>query len=98
VQTELDKYNESLDTALLDYVRGKEQTFDEHCIKFDLDKRIPHHELARRVAVMKMITARVNLPIWARSFAKQWLIDRGYLPWDDGDVPVEPKPKLNRER
>ena len=86
MMTELDKYNESLDTALLEYVSGKEQKFDEHCIKYNLDKRIPNHEMTRRAAVMKTITARTNLPMWARSFAKKWLTDRCFMSWDDGDV------------
>lgn len=86
MQTELDKYNHSLDLALLDYLRGKTSTFDAHCEAFDLTSKLPENPIAKTGAVMKMITARTNLPMWARVQAKKWLADRGFQSWDDGDV------------
>lgn len=90
MQTELDKYNHSLDLALMDYVIGKTEKFDAHCKAFDLTGKLPANPIAKTGAVMKMITARTNLPMWARKEAKRWLTVRGYQSWDDGDVPTSP--------
>jgi len=86
MQTELDKYNHSLDLALLDYSRGKTSTFDAHCEAFGLTSKLPENPLAKTGAVMKMITARTNLPMWARVQAKTWLTTHGFKSLDDGDV------------
>jgi len=87
MQTELDKYNDSLDMALVDYMRGKTESFASHCERFGLRGKLPANETAKTGAVMKMVTARTNLPAWARIAAKKWLSDRGFQSWDDGDVP-----------
>jgi hypothetical protein len=84
--TELDKYNESLDRALVDYMRGKESSFDEHCQRFNLADKIPADPFAKRGSVMKMVTAKTNLPMWARCLAKRWLENHGFQSWDDGDI------------
>lgn len=78
MQTEMDKYFESLDSALLDYMRGKTSSFDEHCKRFGLSDKIPANPIAKQGAVMKMIT-------------KRWLDNHGYKSWDDGDVKIESK-------
>lgn len=86
MMTELDRYNQSLDRSLLDYMRGKESSFDEHCQTFKLADKIPADPVAKRGAVMKMVTARTNLAMWARCLAKRWLLNHGFQSWDDGDI------------
>jgi hypothetical protein len=80
----LKAYNQSLEDALLAYMQGDEDQFVSHCKRYDVS--LPENELARRGAVMKTITAKTNLPIEIRRQAKQWLTDRGFQSWDDGDV------------
>jgi hypothetical protein len=41
---------------------------------------------AAEIAMHKARTAAVGLPMKARRLSKTWLIERGYTPWDDGDV------------
>ena len=63
MSTEMHAYFESLDSALLDYMRGKVSSFDEHCTRFGLAEKIPANPVAKQGAVMKMITSRTSLPV-----------------------------------
>lgn len=91
MQAEMQRYFESLDSALLDYMRGKTSSFDEHCERFGLSDKIPANPVAKTGAVMKMVTSRTNLAMWARVMAKRWLDNHSFKSWDDGDVKIESK-------
>jgi hypothetical protein len=48
----------------------------------------PEDDNVAWISLHKTITSVVTLPMADRTKSKIWLLDRGYMPHDDGDVPV----------
>lgn len=70
---DLKAYYASLDAALLAAMRGNDEPLIHHCEQHGVN--IPQNRMAFRGAVMKMVTARVGLPLTVRKAAKAWLDD-----------------------
>ena len=88
MDAEIALYNRSLDVALKAYMKGDEEPLAIHCRAWNMEEKIPNHPVAKRGAVMKMVTSRASLPMPMRSEAKRWLKKNGFQSWDDGDVPT----------
>lgn len=83
---ELIEYMESLDAALTAFVRdGDDAPMFEHCTVYGLTVQTGQ---VWPVSLYKVATARKSLPMDIRSRAKRWLLEHGFKPLDDGDVPV----------
>jgi hypothetical protein len=49
--------------------------------------QLPSLEVAE-ITMHKMTTAIRSMPMALRTESKRWLLERGYQPYDDGDVPT----------
>ena len=81
---EMEQFVKDRREALLSF---NEQTVRGYFLKYEgtpgpIDARVLW------TAVHKAITACTDLPMEARSKSKKWLVNRGYSPADDGDVPM----------
>jgi hypothetical protein len=54
--------------------------------KYNPHMREPSSRLVAEMAMHKARTAATTLPMEVRQASKQWLQERGYKAWDDGDV------------
>ena len=50
------------------------------------DMPFPEDDKSAELTLHKTITAAVDLPMEYRRKSKQWLLERGCMPLDDGDV------------
>ena len=55
-------------------------------VRRDHPDYVPMNRHVLEVMLHKSRTAVHSLPMEVRTASKRWLIERGYQPWDDGDV------------
>lgn len=79
---DLETYRRALDEVLL---TGEVQQLRAFMVTHNAPGRFALDEVVE-ITMHKTITASVSLPSDYRKRSKAWLVERGYMAWDDGDL------------